>query len=546
MDNVVEITNIGETFERVAARRPDKTAVVYLGTRFSYGHISRLSDRFAAGLQRWGIGESSRIVLYLPNSIHWLIAWLGAMKTGAVTIPITPIYTPLDLEYVANDTQAEVIVSTDRNYGYVARVMERTKVKKVIVANMSDLLPAAKRVFGWLFDKVPKGKVARNDFTWRLPRFLVEASERPAAVAVAPDRTAEIIYTGGTTKHPKGVPITHRLVLNCSHEQISVCRPLFPLEENVILGSAPLFHILGQATFLGTVLLHGGTIILQPRVNIDAMLDAVQREKVKTLIGVPTLYHMILEHDRLDQYDLNSLVYCFSGGDVMPMEVQERWRTRFGRPIYIGYGASETVGGVSMSPPGLDIPPGSMGRVLASKEIRLVDPVDLKPVPEGEPGELLVHSEPMVGSYWNKPEETAKAFVELDGRVFYRTADIVRMDEEKYLYFVDRTVDAIKHKGYRVSASEIESVLLDHPAVMASCVIGLPDEKVGERIKAFVVLKKDIRGVTGYDLITFCRGRLTSYKVPQYIEFRDMLPKSKVGKLLRRELRQEEISRRKQ
>ena len=273
------------------------------------------------------------------------------------------------------------------------------------------------------------------------------------------------------------------------------------------------------------------------------MMEAVERTRAKTLIGVPTLFRMILEHDRLDQYDLSSLVYCFCGGDVLPSDVAENWKKKFGRPIYIGYGASETTGGVSMTPPDREVPPGSMGLVLPSKCIRIMDPFAMKDANPGEPGELLVHSDPMVCSYLNKPEETDKAFTNLDGKLYYRTADVVRIDEQGFLYFVDRTVDTIKHKGYRVSASEIESVLQDHPAVIASCVVGIPDPKVGERIKAFVVLKKDVKGVTGYDLITFCRQRLAHYKIPQYVEFRDMLPKSKVGKLLRREIRDEERSR---
>jgi long-chain acyl-CoA synthetase len=227
----------------------------------------------------------------------------------------------------------------------------------------------------------------------------------------------------------------------------------------------------------------------------------------------------------------------------MPQEVADRWFERFGRPVYIGYGATETVGGVSMTPPDQTPPPGAMGRVLPNKEVRIVDPALLTSVPEGEAGELLVHSDPMVTEYLNKPDETHAAFIDLDGKRFYRTADVVRTDADGWLFFVDRTVDTIKHKGYRVSASEIECVLQDHPAVIASCVVGIPDPKVGERIKAFVVLKKDVKGITGYDLISFCRQRMAAYKVPQYIEFRDMLPKSKVGKLLRREIRAEERSR---
>jgi long-chain acyl-CoA synthetase len=175
-----------------------------------------------------------------------------------------------------------------------------------------------------------------------------------------------------------------------------------------------------------------------------------------------------------------------------------------------------------------------------SKEIRITEPGGTDPVPEGEPGELLVHSDPMVAEYLNKPEESAESFVEINGKLWYRTADIVRQDEEGFLYFVDRTVDTIKHKGYRISASEIEAVLQEHPAVIESCVVGIPDDTVGERIKAFVVLKKDVKGITGYELIKWSRQRLIAYKAPQYIEFRDMLPKSKVGKLLRREIRGEE------
>jgi long-chain acyl-CoA synthetase len=322
-------------------------------------------------------------------------------------------------------------------------------------------------------------------------------------------------------------------------EQITMSNPIFTPEENVVMGNAPLFHVLGQTCSLATILA-GGSLILQPRINMDASFDAIQRHGAKTMIGVPALYRMILEHDRLDQYDLSSLVYCFSGGDVLPVEVGKRWKDRFGHSIFQGYGATETCGGVSMCPVEKDNPPKSVGQILPSKKIKIVDPNSLEPVEPGKPGELLVSSRHMVNTYLNKPDETREAFVELDGETWYRTADIMSLDENGNLFFVDRTVDTIKHKGYRVSASEIESVLQEHPAVIATCVVGLPDEKVGERIKAYVVLKEDIKGVTGYELIKWCRDYLVSYKVPHYIEFRDMLPKSKVGKLLRREIRDEE------
>jgi long-chain acyl-CoA synthetase len=351
--------------------------------------------------------------------------------------------------------------------------------------------------------------------------------------------TAEVLYTGGTTKFPKGVPISHALFLVSADEQIHISDPLFPAEKNVIMGNAPLFHILGQTCSLAT-LLTGGSLIVQPRVNLDAAFDSIQRFKAKTMIGVPMLYRMILEHPRLDQYDLSSIEYYFSGGDVLPVEIGKRWKEKFGMVIHQGYGATETCGGVAMCPVGREHPAKSAGRVVPSKTVRIADPATLGPVGPGEPGELLVSSKYMVKTYLNKPEETASSFVEQDGRTWYRTADIMSMDGDGYLFFVDRTVDTIKHKGYRISASEIETLLQEHPAVIASCVVGIPDEKVGERIKAYVVLKADVKGITGYDLIKWCRKSLVSYKVPHYIEFRDMLPKSKVGKLLRREIRSEE------
>ncbi len=462
---------------------------------------------------------------------------------GAAAVPITPIYTSHDLRYIANDSGAKAIVCMDTNYGYVTQVFPETGLKSVIQTNVADLLPAWKRAFGRLFDRVPTGKAAREPFSRRFRDLLGEKNGLGPAPGISGESLAEILYTGGTTKFPKGVPIGHRLFLESAEVQLRGAEPLIPWGENVVLQGAPLFHILGQVFGLGPLCLSGETVILLPKVNLDGMMEAIQRHRARSLFAVPALYRMILEHDRLDAYDLGSLRYCFSGGDVLPTEIGNRWKERFGVLLYQGYGATETVGGVSLSPTDRENPPQTMGCILPHKSVRVVDPETVEKVPLGSAGELLVSSDPMVREYWNKPEETAEAFVERDGRLWYRTGDIVSMDDGGYLFFVDRTVDTIKHKGYRVSASEIEAVLQEHPAVVGACVVGLPDPKVGERIKAFVVLKTDIKGMTGYDLIRWCRERLVSYKVPQYIEFRDMLPKSKVGKLLRREVRGEEQKR---
>ncbi|MDY7037763.1 MAG: fatty acid--CoA ligase family protein, partial [Thermodesulfobacteriota bacterium] len=256
-------------------------------------------------------------------------------------------------------------------------------------------------------------------------------------------------------------------------------------------------------------------------------------------LGVPALYRMILENDRLDTYDLSSLKYCWSGGDVLPSEVFNRWRQKFDIPLYQNFGSTET-GFTAFSPLKGEPSPGVIGLPVSTKKIKLVDSDTLAPVPVNTPGELLVSSEHMVKNYWNKPEETASAFVETDDGIYYRMRDIVQISENGQLSYVDRGADIIKYKGYRVSCSEIEAVLQDHEAVIGACVVGVPDPKVGERIKAMVVLKEDARGVGATELVKWSRERLAPYKIPQYIEFRDMLPKSKVGKLLRREVREDE------
>lgn len=536
--------NIFKSFAAIAAKYPHKTAVSFLGTQYSYADLLDLAERFAAGLAALGLSKGDRVVLYIPNSIQFVVSWLGIQRLGAVAVPITPIYTVVDLKYIAGDTGARAIICQDRNYGYVKQAMQDTAIKTVVVTNVADLLPWWKRAFGMLADKIPTGKVESAPFITPM-RNLISRSHAPAPDPnTGEEDIFEILYTGGTTKHPKGVPLNQGLFLVSAEEQLGVRDALFPKDRDVILGGAPLFHILGQTCSLSTVVVGGGALILQPRVNLDAIFDSIGALKATSFIGVPALYRMILEHDRVDQYDLSSLKYCFSAGDVLPVEVAKRWKNRFGLDIFQGYGATETCGGIAMSPTDRETPPLSMGLKVPSKKIMIVEPGSTEPVIPGNPGELLVSSDRMVRGYLNKPEETAGSFVEINGLLWYRTSDIVRQDENEFLYFVDRTVDTIKHKGYRISASEIEAVLQEHPAVIESCVVGIPDPKVGERIKAFVVLKKDVKGITGYELTKWCRGRMIAYKIPQYIEFRDMLPKSKVGKLLRREIRSEEKKRR--
>lgn len=535
--------SIYEQFEKVCRDFPEKPALIYLGKSWRFSQLKETVEILAANLLKMGITRGDRVILYLSNTPQWVISWLALLRIGAISIPISPIYTPMDLKYMANDSGAETIFCLDTNFGYVSQILPETGLKRVIVTNIAELLPWWKRWIGLSLNKIPSGKVGKGENIFSFKTLLERRSSSSLpSLNIEPEEMFEMLYTGGTTGLPKGVPFTHIVFLEGVFEQRAMSEPFIPKGKDIVIQGGPLFHILGQQMGLGG-LLSGDSLILLPKVNLDGLLDHIQRYRVLTFFGVPAMYRMILEHDRIDYYDLSSLQYCFSGGDVLPVEVAERWLKKFGKPIYQGYGATETCGRVSLTPMGEEAPPGSAGKVTPLQKVKLVDPDTLEPVPPGEPGELLVSSDHMIRSYWNKPSETAECFVEMDGRLWYRTRDIVRIDEKGWLFYLDRSVDTIKHKGYRVAVSEIEAVLQEHPAVISACVVGVPDEKVGERIKAFAVLKSDVKGVSAYDLLKWCRERLAPYKVPQYIEFRDMLPKSKVGKLLRRELRAEERKR---
>lgn len=533
---------IYQSFVEVANRYKEKTAILFLGERITYRRLLDLVERFSNGLISLGLEEKERIILYLPNTPQWIIAWLAIQKIGAIVCPITPIYTSYDLRYISQDSGAKTILCADTNFGYVKELKEEGLLGNIIVTRIGDLLPFYKRLIGKAFDRIPEGKFKREDGVMEFKELLKRPPCREES-PVGEQRYLEILYTGGTTKHPKGVPINHALFLESVETQLEVGYPIVPPPTNIILQGGPLFHILGQVFGLGPLCMTGDTVVIMPRVNIDAFLYAIEQYRIKTFFGVPALFRMILEHDRLDFYNLSSLVYCFSGGDVLPLEIARRWKEKFGVEIYQGYGTTETCGGVMLCPVEGELTPGTVGTLLRKKKVKIINELTLEEVGREEAGELLVHSAHMVDQYWNKEEETKEAFVEMDGLLWYRTGDVLKEDDKGFYYFVDRTADTIKHKGYRVSASEIEAILQEHPAVLGACVVGVPDEHVGERIKAFVVLKGDIKGITGYDLIHWCRERLASYKIPHYIEFRDMLPKSKVGKLLRRELRAEERKR---
>jgi long-chain acyl-CoA synthetase len=527
-------------FERACEKYPDRPALIYLGERFSYRKLKELIDRFSTALSDLGVKADDKVMLYIPNCPQFLIGYFGAQQIGAIPVPVSPIYTPYEIKYLINDAGAETVLCQDTNFRYIQEVLPETPLKRMIVTNYVDLLPWFKRAVGALFDKVPNGIVKKGEQIYSFRNLIRHYPPTPRKATINPrEHLCYILYTGGTTGFPKGCVSTHTGMVSFVREIRRVGEGHISEGKERLIMVNPLFHQMGQGVILGMALTRGNTAVLMPIPQVDSILEAIQRYKGTLFLGAPTLYRMILENDRLGSYDLSSLRYCWSGGDVLPLEVFNRWKKRFGIAIHQVFGATE-VGFVAMSP--LDREPlsGSVGLPLPSREIKIVDPTSLESVPLNTPGELLVTSEFIHKGYWNKPEETAASYVEIDGKIWYRMKDFMRMEQDGQLYYVDRSADVIKYKGYRVSCSEIEAVLQDHPAVVGACVIGVPDPKVGERIKAIVVLKQDSRGVGGTELMKWCRDRLAPYKVPGYIEFRDMLPKSKVGKLLRREIREEE------
>ena len=526
-------------FERMCAKYPERPAVIYLGESFSYRRLNDLSGRFAGALADMGIAKGDRVMIYIANSIQWVIAFLGIQKIGAVVVPVSPIYTSHEITYMIRDCGVQAVICMDTNFGYVQEAMAQTGVRQVIVANVADLLPFWKKTLGRLFDKIPTGKVNWGPTVHRFRSLL---RHRPAAAASIDPETdlSYILYTGGTTGFPKGVPGTHVGMTSYVNDVTEDVAAEHLLEGgDTYIAVNPLFHIMALGLFMAIGLNKGNCTVLMPVPEVDSILESIERRGVRWLLGVPALYRMILENDRIERYNLRSLKYCFCGGDVLPEEVKLRWRERCGVPIYQVYGSTE-VGHVAYSRIGQEPSPRAIGYPLKSRQCLVVDPETLTAVAPGESGELLVTSPYTLKHYFGKPEETRRTFVDVNGQTWCRMGDFVSALPSGELIYVERSADIIKHKGYRVSASEVEAALQDHPTVVGACVVGIPDPKVGERIKAIVVLKEDARGVGGTELMRWCRERLAAYKVPAYIEFRDMLPKSKVGKLLRREVRDDE------
>lgn len=512
--------SINEYFQHTVKQFPDKTALVFQEKKFTFLELQQYVEKLAKAFYSEGIKKGDRVIIYLPHMHQWIISWLAMQQIGVIAVPVSHFYKHDNLYNIAKNSGAETIVCSDNNFNETLDVSGQL-FKKTIVVGTQDTKKLEEQAGGIATEILPFDDLL-NKGDIELPLNNPNGKE-----------IAEILYTSGTTGEPKGVPIKNKALLESLYNSKNAYKSLIPKGEGIAIQGAPINHILGQEIGLGA-LLAGDTLILLPSLKLEELFASIQQNKVTTFFGTPTLCRMILEHEQLDDYDLSSLKYVFTGGEALPLEIAKKWHRKFGNPLFNGYGSTETCGGVFGATVEDEFPVGTIGKCISHKKVKLINTED-----DGA-GELLVSSEYMTTGYWNNPDESEKRFVEVDGQLWYKTGDVVYQDKDGWYFFKERSVYLIKHKGYRVVPTKIERVLYEHEAVSSSCVIGVYDQTVGEKIKAFVVLK-DGMTATDEDLINWCNEKLVSYEVPHFIEFRSDLPKSAVGKILRKKLREEEM-----
>jgi long-chain acyl-CoA synthetase len=523
------LKSVAQLFDEATDQAPSRAAVAFYGRSITYRELREATDRLACALSALGVKKGDRVALYLLNSPQFIIAYFAALKCGATVTPISPVYTSHEVRYQLADSGARAIVCQDILYEKVAK--SGAQLDLAIVTNVNEYLPALKRLFG------KKAEISAK-VHW-LQDLLKKYPPTPPAVAIDP-RTdlAALPYTGGTTGNPKGVMLSHYNLVS-AQAMGQAAFSVFEPGKEVILAFLPFFHIYGQVVIMLNGLCQGNLLVLFTSPDTEAILEAMERYRATVFYGVPTLYEYLKDHKDTNKVDWKRLKLVLSGADTLHESTMRGWAKRTGSNIIEGYGLSECCATSHVNP--LHRPKaGSFGCPIPGMQPAVMDPDTLEFVSPGETGELVLSASNVMLGYWQRPDENARAFVDKAGQRWLRTGDLVRMDEEGYFHFYDRSKDLIKYKGYSIFAKDVEDVLYAHPQVKAAGVIGVPDPAVGQRIKAIVVLQSDARGKLSEDEIkAYCRQSLAEYKVPHLVEFRGELPKTDVGKVSRRELRDE-------
>ena len=530
--------------ERTAREHPETVATVFGGavagrcidSAMTYRNLDELADRFAAGLQRLGVKKGDRVALVLPNCPQFVYSFFGSLKAGAVVVPTNPLYTVRELHNQLADSGARVVVVLSRLYPQVAEAAIGTSVDRIVVTNVKEHFPVALRVlFTALRERKEGHRVdLRGDARamW-LKDMLADRTAR-VPVDVAPADLAVLQYTGGTTGVPKGAMLSHRALVANVHQ----CKAWHAAIGNGdrILAIMPFFHVYGLTVVMNLAVLNAMTMVLIPRPELRHIFLATQKHRPRFFPGAPRIYILLNDSPDLPKYDLRSIEWFLSGSAPLPVEVMRRFEQLTGGKVLEGYGLTEAAPVTHSNPREGIRKPGSVGLPMPDVDCKIVDiETGTREVAAGEAGELCVRGPNLMDGYWQRPEETAAVL--RDGWLY--TGDIVRMDEDGYFSVVDRKKEMIIVSGFKVYPREVDEVLYAHPSVLEAAAVGVPHPSKGEVVKAFVVLRPGA-GATAQELMDHCRANLAPYKVPVEIVFRAELPKTLIGKVLRRQLAAEE------
>lgn len=541
--NPDEYPSIIELFEEAVQRYSDRRAFTNMGVSITYKELDQLSRDFAAYLQhKLQLKPGTRIAIMSPNLLQYPVALFGVLRAGMVVANVNPLYTPRELKHQLNDSGAEVIVIVENFAHTLEKVIQDTGVQHVITTKIGDMFPAVK---GWLVNTVVKYlKKGVPDFS--LPdaiSFKDVLAEGKHMSYKKPEINgydiAFLQYTGGTTGVAKGAVLTHRNMVGNVMQASAVINPIFGHEPEIIITALPLYHIFSLTANCLTFMYNGGenVLITNPR-DMKGFVKELQKHEFTALTGVNTLFNGLLNTPGFAELDFTHFKLALGGGMAVQRAVAEKWQQVTGRPLLEAYGLTETAPAVSINPLNLKEYNGTIGLPVPSTEVSIRDE-DGKELDVNEPGELCVRGPQVMRGYYQRPTETAKVLSE-DG--WLKTGDVATIDEQGFLRIVDRKKDMILVSGFNVYPNEIEDVVAAHPGVLEVAAVGVPDESSGEVVKVFVVRKDSM--LNEDELKNYCRENLTGYKVPKLIEFRDELPKTNVGKILRRELREEEEKKR--
>ena len=530
------------------SKYPSHTAFIYYGTKLSYAQFSSLANRFAMGLQRLGIQPGDRIAIALPNVPQYPVAYYGALRAGAVVVPTNPLYTGREMQHQLADSGARAIVMLDTFYPVVRAVREKTSLEHIILTSPAAYLPPVLRRLYPLSQRNTKHpepllteKELHEDKTLHIMQDLLEAHTKGGIevynlpVARRGDDLAVLQYTGGTTGLSKGAMLTHRNLL-ANALQARTWNVDARDAQEITMCVAPFFHSYGMTVGMNLSIMTAATMVLLPQFKVKQVVRAIRRYHPTQLPGIPTMYLSIMKEMGKQTGELRSIKYCISGASALPAKVRLDWERLTGGKLVEGYGLSEASPVTHCNPLNGDVREGSVGLPVPGVDCAILDEKTGEALPAGEIGEIVVKGPNIMQGYWNQSRETADIF--LHG--WMRTGDIGKMDEDGYFYVLDRSKDLIKASGFNIFPREVEEVLYHHPAVQEVAVVGVPHEYRVETVAAVIVLKPGYAPTeeTRRDILIYCKKELTPYKVPKIVEFRASLPKSLIGKVLKRELRE--------